>query len=283
MVQRIFNRLERSRVWIPDIGSVSPTMVDRFTGTILQRYPLFASKFAVETMKEGEEANLVLPPLSPIFPRKERRSRIAETRIPANLPGEMPRPEPSEQPTSEPRMVISSPPAVQRKPGVRPVSRMEVITPGAGARPTQPEITLPASPSPVDSSAGAAAPDQGAPLPPTHASVQRLTESLSPTPASDQEPDQPEVAYPKAIPEPDLEQVPILHPGLAVENPPPSRSDLAAESQPPSLPAREVQTSLPPAMQRKPSTLEEKTSLPPLTPQEPEPVERVGAESQAGI
>lgn len=148
LVDRVSRKTEQSRVWHPDVGSVSPVTFDRFAGEIVQRFRPMADKYRVESPEEGagQESDLTLAPATqPIsmlnvgigpsersLPRTDLpsvpSSRPAATEQPAALP-------PAE--TDAPRPVArSAPRVVQRRPGVRPMSRVEEITPGSTAPPT---------------------------------------------------------------------------------------------------------------------------------------------------
>ncbi len=151
LVGRISRQIEHAQVWVPDIGHVSPLMVDNFTSSIRQRFPSIGRKYAIEarSLEENEAEDLVLPPISPVFTPVSRKTVPGRSTTPTRLPPELQfghsAAQASEAPSEPSGLTISTPPTVQRKPGVRPVSAVEMISTGPGTQ-FEPDHAHPSSP-----------------------------------------------------------------------------------------------------------------------------------------
>ncbi len=136
--------MERGLVWVPDVGSLSPHMIDRFSKNVVQRFPEAAEKFRVKTPSEENynQEDLVLSPVKSVMPMKWSdgapaepgpRSAAAEPVqrfTPDRLPSRPPQPGlPDVRSAPVPKQPIVAPAPIQRKPGVRPRSHIEEITP----------------------------------------------------------------------------------------------------------------------------------------------------------
>ncbi len=133
LTQRVSRKAQSARVWHPDAGAVSPRTFAEFAGEVVQRFPSMAQKYAIEVPESvGEEDDLVLAPVGVVV----RGAAPAYAGQPAGSPETQPRrpPPATDAVPGTPvrrRPVARAPRQIQRAPGVRPVSRVEEITPGA--------------------------------------------------------------------------------------------------------------------------------------------------------
>jgi hypothetical protein len=157
--ERIAGRIERSPLWVPNVGSLSPHMVDRFAGSIVQRYPAIAAKYEVGTMPvdEWQESDFALPPVSPAIWAGAPGDSIQEMPALPETPDRFMYEEVELPEAPAPKMEIRGAEPVERKPGVRPLSRVEELT----ARTASPEQPVQRSPEP-----GLAGPVEKAPVSP---------------------------------------------------------------------------------------------------------------------
>jgi hypothetical protein len=132
LLDRVSRHAEGGQALRPDIGSVAPATFDRFAGNIVQRFPLLAKKYLPEPPEESSEskAELVLASAglagmgagSEAGRSELQRSPLVEwTGFPESLPPPMAAP-------AEPPPWLR--PTVQRRRDIRPVSRIEELTPG---------------------------------------------------------------------------------------------------------------------------------------------------------
>jgi hypothetical protein len=138
LLNRVSRKPEAGRVWRPDVGSVSPGTFARFAGEIAQRFPSVAQKYRLEVPESvGEEGDLTLAPVGilvrgavPAYTRPAGAGPAAQRA--ETQPGPpSPQPSPPPRPSVQQQAVARAPRQFQRKPGVRAVSRVEEITPGA--------------------------------------------------------------------------------------------------------------------------------------------------------
>ena len=284
LVGRISRQIERSQVWHPDPGSLSPKMVADFTGSIRERFPSYERKYAIESPnpEQGEGDELVLPPISPVFTPVARSAKVNRQPAPGPLPSDLllrEHSQPAESPSTSSTTLLPTPPPVQRKPGIRPVSSLQMVT-TAG----------------VETRAAAAAPPERASAPSTPPTIQRSEptgarpESTPPalTPAGQprQEPAGPSTAPMRPLSsQPQTAQLSPAAPAQTANSPEPStplqRETLSGDSGPrfdlplpnvgaASLPPEVESTALSPAVSRadhpSPDQAVRRTPLPPASP-----------------
>ena len=156
LIGRVFRLAERSQVWVPNVGSLSPHMVERFSSEVAQRYPDLARKYQVEAADETTEIQneadaLVLAPGGMAAPAIWQPDEDAAA---LSNPTSRTRPELSETSTpASPPVVIRTPAPVQRRSDVRPISRTEEIKPGLSrtAQDGRPAPSIEPVPTPGDS------------------------------------------------------------------------------------------------------------------------------------
>jgi hypothetical protein len=129
------HRTGSSRVWQPDVGSVAPATFGYFAGEIVERHRPIADKYRVQSAQEpGEESELPLAPggqvgaglgMGGVWP--EARPTPSPPLPPATVQGSPARPRTS---PTEMRSIQAQKPVRQRR-DIRPMSRVEEITPGS--------------------------------------------------------------------------------------------------------------------------------------------------------
>ncbi|UCC86440.1 MAG: hypothetical protein JSV81_16535 [Anaerolineales bacterium] len=127
------HRTGSSRVWQPDVGSVAPATFEYFAGEIVERHRPIADKYHVQSAQEpGEESALPLAPAGQVGMVLGRRGAWPEAR-PA--PSPPPPPAAVQQSPAQPRTAppdrpsIQAPKQVRQRRNIRPMSRVEEITP----------------------------------------------------------------------------------------------------------------------------------------------------------
>ena len=147
MADRVVRRIQRSQIWVPEVGSVSPKMVSGFTDLIARRFEPSKNKYDVQAPDESQwdTNDFVLAPVAGMAmpaprPRTAAQPPPMEAMLPPLPPFTPPavqREIPKEEP-AEARPTITPTPQVQRRPDIRPRSNIVEITPGS-ARPSRPE------------------------------------------------------------------------------------------------------------------------------------------------
>lgn len=245
LVDRVSRKTEQSRVWHPDVGSVSPVTFDRFAGEIVQRFRPMADKYRVESPDEGarKESDLTLAPATQPISMLNVGIGPSERSLPRpDLPSmPSPRPAVTEQPAAHPPAGTDAPRpmaraatrVVQRRPGVRPMSRVEEITPGSTTPPTvgMEPPTQADAPMEAPSEAGAVGEDEapsgqpversaadGPAVVSTDAPLQRaaetsaMAETRPPEPRADMQPDTVDRRAPRPSTRSDLTDKPVAPP-----------------------------------------------------------------------
>ncbi|HSJ57005.1 MAG TPA: hypothetical protein VLC95_07475, partial [Anaerolineae bacterium] len=142
---RIYRKVEGTRAWHPEQGPAAPMAMDRFAADIVQRFAPVSDKYAVESGEASreEESDLVLAPVGYVdmsggLPAPDSESWME------SIPEGSVRPTPFEaapEAYPAPPPLPPPPPTIQRRPGVRPMSRIEEITPG-GKTPALPPVPV---------------------------------------------------------------------------------------------------------------------------------------------
>lgn len=154
LVKRVQRVVDRSVVWRPDIGSLEPAMVARFSDRIVNRFPSIADKYRVQSSDAGPEDGLEMPlpggrsspePADPTrrssslptWPTTSRQSQPgpkheAQRSPAARRPQPRPRPRPTQPPEPEP-------PAAPKPKQLRHFSQVEEVS-------TPDEVSSPEAP-----------------------------------------------------------------------------------------------------------------------------------------
>ena len=177
LTQNLLGRISRMAAPKPvdNIGSLSQRNLEKFTNTILQRYPAIADKFNVEStpLESSEQDHLVLSPPGQFFPASwTGQENLASPTLPEAMlqasPGRPPATIARKPEEAAPKQTIQGREATPRKPGIRPVSRIEEI-----ASPVKPGLSRlqESEPPSVERSLDILQPEKAQPAPPAPPSI----------------------------------------------------------------------------------------------------------------
>ena len=293
LVQRLAGRSEASRVWQPDIGSISPAVFDRFAGEIVDRHQSHGSKYLIVSATEPENSSEDFP----LVGGAHEGGAASKARRPASQPSAISS-LPAGASFSDLAQITSTdappPAAVQRAPAqtgvpfmperppapprparwVRPTSRVEEITPGGKSVVTRKALEMPAAqtppstetPSPEQAESEQAAEAEPEPIPTDEVQpvVDDQVESLTATVESI-EADLPAVAEEteETAPPPAVTKPPSIAPTPSPDLPlsaPPEKSVQRKRAQPSAPPSKPAVSSKPEA---KPATQPARKDTPP--------------------
>lgn len=252
LLNRVARKVQESRVWRPDVGSVAPATFDRFASEVIERYRPISDKYLVRSPEESAEYgdDLTLTPGAPMGV-SPMPSSFPSPRLPTS---ESPPPPIVQRTPSSPVTPAArrSSRTVQRPQSVRAFSRVEEITPGGkmpvesmppSDRGAQEDTVVPERPA-EETIAQSPTPVPGQPEPTAEPVVQRQVDQDRPTlaearlpPSAKEELPAPTLPIDQAAP-PEPPSPPVVQRQIDQEwpiqvetLPPPS-----AEEEPPSLP-----------------------------------------------